>query len=195
MADDLTPADYAFLILLQIEGRDISNSDLDKAHGVRLIGKEYARLKQHGYVDSHKVGSTYWLQLSEGGAKLLGDRITISADGAKKTKETPLWAALSALHAVQVGRPRGAQGLEQRIRAAYAELATSPGAWVSLTRLRPSLDDVPKAELDKALERLLDAPDVELEPEDNQKTLKVEDRRAAVRIGGEDRHLLAIGMR
>jgi hypothetical protein len=45
------------------------------------------------------------------------------------------------------------------------------------------------------LTSLLDAPDVNLEPEPNQKTLKPEDRRAAVRIGGEDRHLLAIGMR
>ena len=77
----------------------------------------------------------------------------------------------------------------------YAELTTEPGAWVSLSRLRPRFADVSQRELDTALERLLDAPDVEIEPEDNQKTLSVGERKAAVLIGGEQRHLLSIGLR
>ncbi|GAA3195186.1 hypothetical protein ACFO1B_03045 [Dactylosporangium siamense] len=202
MAGDLTPTDYAFLILLQIEGREISNKELDTAYGVRLIGDSYARLNGLGYVDSQKVGSTYHHTLSKTGTKLLGGQIAEdrSDKGKSNGREQQLWAALSALHNAQLDRPRvaavnGHRGLEERIRAAYAELTTEPGAWVSLSRLRPRFADVSKDDLDKALERLLDSPDVELEPEDNQKTLKVEERRAAVRIGGENRHLLSIGLR
>ncbi|MFG2039426.1 hypothetical protein [Dactylosporangium sp. NPDC048998] len=203
MAGELTRTDYAFLILLNIEGREVSNAELDRAYGVRLVGESYARLNGLGYVDTRKSGSTYHHTLSSSGSKLLGSPIMVTDDGAEPKKgrgngrEQQLWAALWALHN---SRPRmaelnGHRGLDQRIRAVYAELATEPGAWVSLSRLRPRFGDVSRSELDKALERLLDASDVELEPEENQKTLSVEERRAAVRIGGEHRHLLSIGMR
>jgi hypothetical protein len=152
MADDLTPTDYAFLILLKIEGREIDNTEMGKRYGVKLLGPDCTRLNGEGYVVSETAHRPYRHALTQKSLKVL--------DG----------------------------------RSAYADLAAEPGAWVSLSRLRPLFGDVSKAELDKALGHLLDAPDVNLEPEPNQKTLKPEDRRAAVRIGGEDRHLLAIGM-
>ncbi|WP_433205488.1 hypothetical protein ACQP00_37910 [Dactylosporangium sp. CS-047395] len=201
---ELTPTDYAFLFLLKIENREISNTELDKAYGVRIVGDNYARLNGSGYVETKKIGSVYFHTLLPSGKKLLSGPVEVTRDaaGTKKStgREQQLWAALSALHNSQHGRPRvtppnGHRGLEERIRAVYAELATEPGAFVSLSRLRPKLADVTKPELDRALEALLDASDVELEPEDNQKTLKDAEKRAAVRIGGEDRHLLAIGMR
>jgi hypothetical protein len=40
--------------------------------------------------------------------------------------------------------------VEDRIRHAYASLASRPGGWVSLTRLRTELADTPRAELDAA---------------------------------------------
>ncbi|GAA4711982.1 hypothetical protein [Phytohabitans rumicis] len=210
MADDLTHTDYAFLILLKIEGREVDNTELFNAHGVRLYKDDTMRLNGLGYLESNTRVRPYRHKLTPTAKKLLGDPLTVTEDGAdvKKSKskngskEQQLWAALSALHAYHLGRPRapepvhgGLGDLGERIRSAYAGLATEPGAWVSLTRLRPLFGDVSRAELDKALERLLDAPDVDLEPEPNQKTLKVEDRRAAVEIGGEHRHVLAIGMR
>jgi hypothetical protein len=209
MADDLTPAeyltptDYAFLILLKIEGREISNTEMDELHGVRLIGANYARLNGAGCVDTETKRRPYRHTLTPQGAKVLKGPLETAENGGSENKlsekEKQLWAALFALHRYHLdggnGAPAPVRGIHGRIRDAYAELATEPGAWVSLTRLRPLLGDVSKAELDKALESLLDAPDVNLEPEANQKTLTVEDRKAAVRIGGEYRHLLAIGMR
>jgi hypothetical protein len=207
---DLTPTDYAFLILLKIESREISNKELDERHGVRLVGGNVARLNGAGYVVSETKRRPYRHTLDPKGAKVLDVPFTLAEDGAKakenklNEKEQQLWAALSALHNHHLGTGNGkpalapvhdGRSLDERIRSAYADLAAEPGAWVSLSRLRPLFGDVSKAELDKALASLLDAPDVDLEPEPNQKTLKPEDRRAAVRIGGEDRHLLAIGMR
>lgn len=205
---DLTPTDYAFLILLKIEGREISNTELAKLHGVRLVGANFARLNGAGCIDTKQKPTPYRHTLTQKGAKLLGDPLQITEDGAEAKesklgeKEKPLWAALAALHKynLRVGNDAPApvhdgRRLDERIRSAYAALAAEPGAWVSLSRLRQLFGDVSKAELDKALGNLLNATDVNLEPEPNQKTLKPEDRRAAVRIGGEDRHLLAIGMR
>jgi hypothetical protein len=204
MADDLTPTDYAFLILLMIEGRQISNKEMKERHGVTLISPTYQRLNGAGLVDSKTARRPYLHELTKQGRKALGVPLEVGED--KKKRSNPeadkLWAALSALHKYHLGgkdQPQAPQpvhdGLGDRIRTAYADLAAEPGAWVSLTRLRPLFSDVSKADLDKALELLLDAPDVDLEPEPNQKTLRVADRKAAVNIGGEDRHLLAIGMR
>ncbi len=203
---DLTPTDYAFLILLKIEGREISNTEMRKRYGVGLVKPNVARLNGAGCVNSQTKNSPYRHTLTPEGEKVLRDRLQITEGGAKEEKsserEKQLWAALSALHDRHLNTGNGTpapvhdgRSLDERIRSAYAELATEAGAWVSLSRLRSLVADVSKADLDKALEHLLDAPDVNLEPEPNQKTLKAEDRKAAVRIGGEDRHLLAIGMR
>jgi hypothetical protein len=75
------------------------------------------------------------------------------------------------------------------------ELAAAPGDYVNLTDLRPLIDDVSKADLDKALIRLHDASDVRIEPEPFGHRIGPAERSAAVHIGGEDRHKLAIGLR
>lgn len=78
------------------------------------------------------------------------------------------------------------------VRDAYTELATKPGAWVSLSRLRTALADMPRAEFDAAILRLALEVGVHLNPEFNQKTLTPQDRAAAIRTGGENVHLLSI---
>jgi hypothetical protein len=213
--DEPTPTDYAFLILLKIEARQVSNSELKKRHGVTLIGADCARLVGMDLVDSITDRRPYLHTITTKGAKLLDETLTVAEVDAKdsrpKTREKQLWAALAALHehhrTAPAARPSADGvpetpsaavangGLPERIRAAYVQLATEPGAWVSLRRLRPLFSDVSKADLDRALRSLVEDADVTLEPEANQKTLTVEDRRASVRIGGEDRHLLAIGLR
>lgn len=85
-----------------------------------------------------------------------------------------------------------AKKLDTRLRAAYADLTTEPGAWVSLTRLRAHFPDVDRAALDDALRALARDDDVTLVPEDNQKVLTAADRAAAVRQGCQDKHLISI---
>ncbi|GAB3144738.1 hypothetical protein GCM10027258_34090 [Amycolatopsis stemonae] len=81
--------------------------------------------------------------------------------------------------------------LETRIRVAYRELVTEPRGWVGLVDLRPKLG-APAAEVDAVLKKLSSAGKVHLVPEDNRKALTAADHKAAIRIGGEDNHLLSI---
>ncbi|WP_370025802.1 hypothetical protein [Planotetraspora sp. GP83] len=83
--------------------------------------------------------------------------------------------------------------LESRIRAVYAQLAEKPGAWVSLTELRPLLGGATRTEVDHELSRMNHMPDVNIVPESNQKDLSAKDRDAAVVIGDQQKHHLSIG--
>jgi hypothetical protein len=90
------------------------------------------------------------------------------------------------------GTAKNATAIEDRIRSAYQELVSEPGGWVGLRRLRERLADVGRTELDEALLRLGLRPEVYLEREMNQKSLTDDDWAAAIRIGGEPKHLLSI---
>jgi hypothetical protein len=214
MPGDLTPIDYAYLIILKIEGYEITNSELSKKYDVRLISPDYEKLNALGYVVSQTDRRPYKHVLTKEGEKFLdGPLVVVRSEpeakaeakaGKRAAKEKPLWAALAALHndhlsptdpAVEKGADTPKQGLGDRIRAAYATLADGPGDWVNLSKVRPLLGDVPKVDLDKAFRQLLDAPDVRIEPEPNRHRIDRAEREAAVRIGGEDRHKLAIGLR
>ncbi|MEU4661125.1 hypothetical protein ACWEOR_03950 [Micromonospora chalcea] len=78
------------------------------------------------------------------------------------------------------------------IRQAYHELAAKPGDYVMLADLRDALSDLPRPEFDAALVTLNRERGVHLVPESNQKVLKPQERAAAVTIGNQDKHLVAI---
>ena len=78
------------------------------------------------------------------------------------------------------------------VRQAYQKLATSPGDYVMLSDVRSALGDLSRAEVDAALVELNRERNVHLVPESNQKVLRTEERAAAVSIGNQDRHLIAI---
>lgn len=80
--------------------------------------------------------------------------------------------------------------LEQQIRRAYWALANGR-TWVLLTEVR-DLIDATKGEIDAALRLMERQTGVHLAPEADQKQLTRADRDAAVRIGGRDKHLIAI---
>jgi hypothetical protein len=97
--------------------------------------------------------------------------------------------------------------VEHLICESWLELAAKHGDWVRLARLRPLLAvkagaDIPKVTVDAALvsmvTRVLPCQDgfratcVHLAPESNRKAMTADDHEAAIRIGTEDKHLLAI---
>lgn len=89
--------------------------------------------------------------------------------------------------------PVSAVEVEALVRSAYRELATAPGAWVGLADVRDRLADTDRAALDAALRAMVGREDVRIIPVANTKSLTARDRAAAVRIGNEDNHALAIG--
>lgn len=85
------------------------------------------------------------------------------------------------------------EGVDDRIRAAYASTAQFWGAWLDLADLRDKLTDLPRPAVDEALLRLHRAKAILLMPNDNLKTITERDRVAAIRIGERDRHYINVG--
>jgi hypothetical protein len=83
-------------------------------------------------------------------------------------------------------------GIEDRVREAYLRLAETPGGLVSLARLRRGLEDLARDDLDRVLRTMDRRREIQLEPDPNRKALTQAVRDAAVVIGGEDKHLIAI---
>ncbi len=200
---ELTPSDYAYLIILRAEGREVSNTELRDRHDVRLVSPHYEKLNGEGLVASETKRRPYRHIITAKGRAILGEPIVADDDEKRSAKERLLWAALMASQKGDVRAPTWEPvvapeepvDLAGRIRAAYAELTPAPGEWVALTEIRPRFGDVSKSELDKALEHLLESNDVRLEPDQITHRGGAEGRKAAVHIGGEDRHKLAIGQR
>jgi len=84
--------------------------------------------------------------------------------------------------------------VENKIRKAYADLATRPGEYVPLASVRDRLaeENMDRAEVDAALGRMAVQPGHHLIPWDNRKALSAKDREAALRFGGQDNHVLRI---
>ena len=95
---------------------------------------------------------------------------------------------------VFAGEDPGPGTLEDRIRQAYGELADEPGALVSLARLRDELAGIPRQELDETLLAMNRQQVIQLDPDPNRKALSDRAKAAAIPLGGEDMHLITIGL-
>jgi hypothetical protein len=84
---------------------------------------------------------------------------------------------------------------EQAIRAAYQKLATEAGGWVGLADLRKGLKSkgILRANIDEALRAMARQSGVRIIPVADTKNLTRSDKMAALEIGGEDNHMIAIG--
>jgi hypothetical protein len=205
---------WAMLALMALDG-EATNPVLEDEVGFTITGKDRAALNSRDLVTSTLDGPhrSYRHVLTEDGwawceAQLSADR----PDGSNPAGRT-LYAVLHMWHrylknadltllecsqraAAPSHSPTMAVGepvdLTEEIRLVYRKLAERPGDWVSLTRLRPLLPPAERSDVDDTLQRMNRSPGVHIVPESNQKALTAADRRAAVRIGGEDSHIIAI---
>ncbi|WP_089154665.1 hypothetical protein [Micromonospora sp. NBS 11-29] len=214
--DDLTASESAILVVLMAEAREVLNTELRDRYNLDVRKPQRDKLTRLHYVASRKKGSTYALQLDDKGWVRMQSDLDFTLRGA-----SALGAALTALQShlrdrvlarsgcatlaelfavtdVRASAPTPAAApagaLEARIVSAYRALADEPGGWVGLRRLRPFLADVPRDDVDDALRRLSRDEGVTIAPESNQKTLTEADITAALRLGGQENHLLAIGV-
>jgi len=85
----------------------------------------------------------------------------------------------------------------QIVRTAYAEtiayIGKPAGTWVGFAELR-EMAGLRPADFNAAIRALEQQPDVNIVPESNQKMLRPQDREAAVVIGDQPKHVIAIGI-
>jgi hypothetical protein len=218
MTDRLKHKQIAAMFTLMVLGREVPNQELLEVAGFTLTGPERTGLVELGYIKSDRTGpgrsyvhllkDSGWgwceKELAAGspppqrGLSPLASALYVLLGGlegylqrtnlrladvfdptAKDTAEVPPAEEVPEVH------------LESRIRIAYRELVKEPRGWVGLVDLRPKLG-APAEEVDALLKELSRAGKVHLVPEDNRKALTAADHEAAIRIGGEDNHLLSI---
>jgi hypothetical protein len=211
--DDLGIKERAVLLTLMAQAREVTNPELHALTGLRLDGASRRKLNQRRLVESRLERRSYVHLLTDGGWAWCAKELTAGSPPRAGSAGGALYAVLAGLHRylertdrrlADVFRrdagttPPGTPGppvtpdLEHRVRAAYRSLASEPRGWVSLAQLRQLLGDVAREELDATLRRMSRTARATLVPQSNRKALSAQEREAAVRVGGEDNHLLSI---
>ena len=219
--DELTARQRAVLFALLGEARQVANPELKELIGVALDGAERRQLNDRKLVESTKVGRAFAHELSDAGWRWCAQELAAAPSGRGSSLERAHYlvfgvfaryldaAGLSLANIVRPAREEAGQEASKgdreddgddargddpaaRIEAGYRSLAAGPGEFVSLRDLRQRLSDVPRPDLDAALAALFTAQRINLIPQSNQRALAEADRAAALRIGGEHKHLISI---
>jgi hypothetical protein len=218
--DDLTVRQRAVLFALLGEARQVANPELEQLIGVRLDGADRRLLNARKYVESAKVGRAYVHELSDAGWRWCAQELGSSpgerasslerahyrvfglfarhldaagltlADIAGPTPGAPASTAANAAN--DANAANAAADLTALIETGYRSLAAKAGEFVSLRELRLRLTDRTRPDVDAALTAMFTAQRVNLIPQSNQQALSDADREAALRIGGEYKHLISI---
>jgi hypothetical protein len=206
MTEQLGNQHVSALFVLMGLSRSVSNTELHELAGIRIDGAVRRDLNEQRLVASTRVkgNAPFVHELTDAGWSRCRDLLT--AD--RPERPGPLG---HALHVVLAGLDRylsrtnlrladvfqpatemTRDEIEPHIRDAYATLARRPGDLVRLAQLRPMLDGAARADVDGVLREMSRAKQAHLVPDSNRKMLTDDDHAAAIRIGGEDNHLLAI---
>ncbi|MEV6909289.1 hypothetical protein [Amycolatopsis sp. NPDC051071] len=205
MTDRLGQKQTAAMLVLMVIAREISNPELRGIVGFALDGKERRELNDLDLVASEQRGRPYFHELTERGWAWCEEELS---EGEAPPPRGSLGSALyvllgglgrhlrrEKLRLADLFMPQvelTTDEIESRIRIAYRKLSRSPRDWVGLVDLRPMLGEASTVDVDAVLKELSRSGQVHLVPESNRKTLSAADHAAAVRIGGEDNHLLSI---
>jgi hypothetical protein len=216
--DDLTVRQRAVLFALLSEARQVANPELKELIGVPLDGAERRQLNERKLVESVKLGRAFAHELTDKGWRWCNEELAAAPgerasslerahhlvfgvfarylDAAELTLADIVRADLvgvaGAAAAAAVAGAEDANDTAARIEAGYRSLAAAPGEFVSLRQLRLRVPDRPRPDVDAALAALFTAQRVNLIPQSNQQALSDADREAALRIGGEYKHLISI---
>jgi hypothetical protein len=189
----------AVLLLLMASGGELSNKDLG---ALSITGRERRPLNDGGLMTTDTSVRPFVHELTDRGWRWCAEE---AASGSVPPRSGSFGVVLYGVLA-QVARYAEDKGLhlgdlfppppvdlDALLRAAYADLAAKPGEWAGLAELRAAVGpDADREAVDRALVALGRAPGVTLAPESNRKALTPADHAAALRVGGEDKHLVAI---
>jgi hypothetical protein len=212
--DDLTVRQRAVLFALLGEARQVANPELEKLIGVRLDGAERRELNRRRLVESTKAGRAFAHELSDAGWRWCRDELAAAPGERAGSLERAHYMVFgvfarylnaAGLSLADIIRPAtagetadetidetaGEADLTASIEAGYRSLAAA-GEFVGLRELRLRLPGRPRPDVDAALAALFTAQRINLIPQSNQRALSDADHEAALRIGGEYKHLISI---
>lgn len=196
MPEKLGAPELAALMVLMLENRKMLNTELNGQ--VRLNKPSRTKLNKAGLIQTDENVTPMVHEITdEGIARCLKD---LSRGDLPPRTPSHARAAFSLLRKfishheargtlVEVIRSRD---LESLIRSVYEELAVEPQDWIRLARIRPRLNGAERGEVDETLVKMMKTGTVHLAPESNTKVLTAEDHAAALRVGSEDLHLVAM---
>jgi hypothetical protein len=188
----------AALMVLMLANREIPNTELTKQHKIRLSPTDRDRLNQKGLLKTATDTTPYLHKITDEGIEwCMADLVDSELPGRPGPQARAQAEVLR--HLVLFLRSRGllaeairSGALESLIRKAYLDLSVKPQDWIRLARIRPMLNGADKSEVDDVLLKMMKTGTIHLAPDSNRKMLTEVDRESAVRIGGEDKHLIAI---
>jgi hypothetical protein len=204
MNDRLTNQDVSALLTLMSVAREVSNTELEELTGIRITGDVRRRLNDQGLVRSTREGNKPYLHdLTDKGWVRCRYELTAERPARPGYFGYAFFAVLKGLDRFLDRENRAladvfhpafgdSQDLESRIRLAYRKLAPQAGEWVHLSDLRPLLNGASRDDVDGVLKAMSKSKQATLTPDPDRKSVTAEDRAAAVRIGGDDNHLIAI---
>lgn len=205
MTDRLGQKQTAAMLTLMVLAREVSNPELREIVGFALDGEVRRQLNGLDLVASEKRGRAFVHELTERGWAWCDDELSeAEAPSPRTSLGSALYVLLGGLgrhlrreklRLADLFMPEvevTAEEIESRIRIAYRKLARSPRDWVALVELRPMLGEASTADVDSVLKELSRSGQADLVPESNRKALTAADHAAAIRVGGDDNHLISI---
>jgi hypothetical protein len=204
MTDRLGHKETAAMFTLMVLGRQVRNPELVEVVGFSLVGKERRLLNDRGLVESSMVSGAFAHELTDPGWAWCANELAMPALPQAKSLGTAFYVVLGGLgrylqqerlSLAKVFAPKvevTPAEVEDHVRAVYQELAPAARDWVRLVDLRAKLGPVPREDVDAVLRKLSKNKQAHLVPESNRKALGAADHEAAIRVGGEDNHLISI---
>jgi hypothetical protein len=200
----------AILFALMAQGRELSSNELKELYKIELKGASRTKLNRDGLLVSRKLGRGFVHDLTDRGWAWVRNEFTQAPPSGSGSLVAALYAVLAALagglerHELKLadlmdaGTPTAKMGngsaltLLDRIKTAYRQLARRSQDWVYLSELRPLIPGATKAQVDSALKEMYRDRVINLTLEEDQKSLTAAQRSAAIRIGVDDMHLIAM---
>jgi hypothetical protein len=189
----------ATLIVLTLY-RELPNPELRNEYGIDLRPAGRAKLNKDGLLETRTERRSYVHTITEAGIAWCEQELTVveapprtgplARAGFEALRRLASHLQRQGVRLAEVLHP--SDDLETVIRKAYDELKRKPRDWVRLAQLRPKLDGAGKSEVDEKLLAMTKTGLVHLAPDSDRGALTDDDRKAAIRIGKEDKHLVAI---
>lgn len=186
------------LMVVMLANREVPNVELKDIYKISLVPNDREQVNRDKLLETWKDGRRLVHKITDKGidwcmTHLLESELPARVGPQARVNQELLRRMVPFL------RERGllaeairSRGLEELVRQVYLELGDGYQDWVRLAKIRPRLDGADREEVDETLLKMVKGGDTHLVASANRKVLTDEDHAAAIRIGGEDKHLLAI---